>query len=1114
MLGSSSFRVLAQTPASNKSSCGFDYKLEELLLDPQNKAAYNAFTAKYANLAHTASAVPLTEYFIPYVIHDIYESAADKLTVTRMGVLMAKVQIKLDLLLAAHNVKITLIKATDCDVTFAGFIQKQIIPSTDLGGNKAVFLGSRLPAKKYLNIWFLQELNVAPGIPRPFAYANFPSSAGLVGDGIVVSKPDYVYDLGDPNRGMDYIAKNMAHELGHYLGLNHPWGDIYANVPENCTIGDGISDTEPCHYINGVNMDCATFDFKPHECIMDPLTMQHYPYPKRNLMGYTNCGDELTAGQVDRIVAVLKNERKELAENGLILSQSASPITIQPVTTTVTFDKTTFNNRNIVLVNGDIIVKRGANLTIDKDLVLSFQPDAKLIIEQGAIVYLNGKLTSSCQKKWKGVDVVGNNTKILAQFGAWPAVQDNSNVGVLYCKKESTIENAKIAVACGVGNRSGGIVYASEANFINNNQTIVFAPYRRVASIFLGPMPLLPYRSAIDKCNFEINKTFLYTLSPDNKIDVFNRFSNFITINGVKGISITHSNFKVLTNQRIFNAEEAGYGIKANDGSMIVDDCTFESVLFGIKSIKTRFNEPYFVSNSTFKYCGYGISNNNVDGTLVENSTFYLGPQRGWFLNTQQFGTHYEGIMDMFTLRKNSFIPGTVPKTEFSSFAFIRNYVGSYFTGTGMSTEAIVTGNMYESCGTAAQNMRLFQSGVSGLGTQGVRYYCNMFKTTKDFDIYVDDDNQIYANHGQVDNTVPNKFNSAGNIFANTIDIRMSPSAPVFYCYSSKAVDYPDALQDWDKLWKTPSDDQRILKDPGTCPYKKFTLVDQTLEDLKAEFTEEDQMWQTAQDDLLDIDVNDKPAYRQGLIAVGYHRAKMESLVAEILERYKNSTNTEYQSDSLIVWWGKVATPSADIQIVHEHIARGNFSAAHQVLATMAQRHQLSTGDAEDFRRYGLLIDYLQDNVFENLTNSQLNYIYSNFIENSPYVVSRSLGQNIMTTYGSFFMPDYQAAQVGNSGELENPVESKVAKVPTIMVAPNPAKDFTIFYWNSDKIIGKSLLLFISDATGKQLLSNIVSKESSNYEWNTSNLAEGIYFYQILLDNGLTLQSGKIIVQK
>jgi hypothetical protein len=191
MLGSSSSKVLAQTPVVNPP-CGFDYKMEKHLSDPQNKAAYDAFTAKYANLAHTASVGPPTEYFIPYVIHDIYESATDKVTATSMGLLMARLQISLDLILAPHNVKITLVKAFDCDALYA-FKQKQVIPSSD--ADNTVFLSSRLPTKKYLNIWFLQELKTAPGVPNAAAYSNLPSSTGTITDGIVLSKPNYFFNL-------------------------------------------------------------------------------------------------------------------------------------------------------------------------------------------------------------------------------------------------------------------------------------------------------------------------------------------------------------------------------------------------------------------------------------------------------------------------------------------------------------------------------------------------------------------------------------------------------------------------------------------------------------------------------------------------------------------------------------------------------------------------------------------------------------------------------------------------------------------------------------------------------------------------------------------------------
>jgi hypothetical protein len=82
-------------------------------------------------------------------------------------------------------------------------------------------------AKSYLNIWVC---NTVPGLT---GYASFPSSA-MATDGIVVRYDAFgtTGKLAFPfNKG-----RTLTHEIGHWLGLKHLWGD------QQCG-DDGIEDT-------------------------------------------------------------------------------------------------------------------------------------------------------------------------------------------------------------------------------------------------------------------------------------------------------------------------------------------------------------------------------------------------------------------------------------------------------------------------------------------------------------------------------------------------------------------------------------------------------------------------------------------------------------------------------------------------------------------------------------------------------------------------------------------------------------------------------------------------------------------------------------------------------
>ena len=94
---------------------------------------------------------------------------------------------------------------------------------------------------RYLNIWVC-DMSIF-GVTALLGYATPPAglpnwppgSSGTLGDGVVIQYQ--AFGSNNPNQiGQGIVVKGRtpSHEVGHYLGLRHIWGD------GDCTAEDGI----------------------------------------------------------------------------------------------------------------------------------------------------------------------------------------------------------------------------------------------------------------------------------------------------------------------------------------------------------------------------------------------------------------------------------------------------------------------------------------------------------------------------------------------------------------------------------------------------------------------------------------------------------------------------------------------------------------------------------------------------------------------------------------------------------------------------------------------------------------------------------------------------------
>ena len=171
------------------------------------------------------------------------------------------------------------------NVNSTDFIENTIKPQTTWDSNR------------YLNIW---SVNIPSSTVIGYSYLPTQTMVGSTRDGLVVTHEKFGY-INSSNRG-----RTATHEIGHYLGLQHIWGQNNSNGnPIGCGSDDNIADTPNQ---DGPYYGCPS---SGSSCSSNDMFM--------NFMDYTDdyCMNLFTQGQTNVMNGILQGIRKELISGNL-----------------------------------------------------------------------------------------------------------------------------------------------------------------------------------------------------------------------------------------------------------------------------------------------------------------------------------------------------------------------------------------------------------------------------------------------------------------------------------------------------------------------------------------------------------------------------------------------------------------------------------------------------------------------------------------------------------------------------------------------------------------------------------------------------------------------------
>lgn len=326
--------ILIATWVHAQRPCGTQHRYEKLLMsDIQILRKDEGIQQKIKQSVHSSSLSKiktnsLDELIIPVVFHVVYnrshENIPDEKILEQLEILnrdfkalnedVQNIPAAFAPFLGSLNIKFVLANRDPNGNYTSGVVRSYTtkgdafrldlddVKSSETGGVDA------WDPNNYLNIWICNLENAYLG------YSSFPVEAGTPKDGFVVGYP-YV---GIAEEGAFNLGRTAVHELGHYFGLRHIWGDVVS-----CAVDDDIEDTPPQYTHSKGNPEFPKFD----KCSPDFPGIMFMNY-----MDYTNDSSLLmfTQEQVQYMESVIWEVRSSLLNSYGYVPESGLDLGIVP----------------------------------------------------------------------------------------------------------------------------------------------------------------------------------------------------------------------------------------------------------------------------------------------------------------------------------------------------------------------------------------------------------------------------------------------------------------------------------------------------------------------------------------------------------------------------------------------------------------------------------------------------------------------------------------------------------------------------------------------------------------------------------------------------------------
>ncbi|MDB5270049.1 MAG: hypothetical protein JWP58_3089 [Hymenobacter sp.] len=338
-------RYFAEHPGAREAQRTMYKQLEAMAAKQQNKVSY------------------VTDVTIPVVVHIIHAGGPENISDRQINSAIDQLNIDYQKLngdtantvpffrarAAAIGFQFRLAKKDpngNCTTGITRHYAPSLINDDQSGAVQSLVIWDR---QRYLNIWIVSSIGTPSAGGTVLGYSNLPQNSTAQRDGFV-ARGDWFGNTGTstPSRAQ---SRTATHEIGHYFGLSHPWGQTNSPGTGNCSGDDGVADTPTTD---------GTFNCDLTYSPCTDAAGQRILANTQNIMDYAACPTMFTQGQkaLMRNVLATRPERTGLTTQANLIATGTNdgyvaPASCAPV---VAFAVAT-NSSTSVCINTPVTLK-------------------------------------------------------------------------------------------------------------------------------------------------------------------------------------------------------------------------------------------------------------------------------------------------------------------------------------------------------------------------------------------------------------------------------------------------------------------------------------------------------------------------------------------------------------------------------------------------------------------------------------------------------------------------------------------------------------------------------------------------------------------------------------